>query len=418
MFGNRGLLTADGLLLALQLVTLIAVTRTGRGSAVLASVGYAALYGLWTWGGVALGLDLSEALRLTACVMLVPFTALVVALSRGDAARQLFVALDYQICLAATLPFAHLLLFRASSPWGLPAACAVVVAVHVLFLGVLLSRVPRTEKTFRWREPCAAAALLLLLLYATGVWPLSPATGGGRELAVFAVTGFAAGASLPLLYASVGFQMRTLGACRALERLSADVAVRREAIDAARRQRHDQRHHRIVLAEYLLRGQVDRALAYLEQLDAEAGATLTDRLVWCENDTINAILSGSARKAAAKGVRLEVAASVDRTVAVPDVDLVALVANLIENAVNASADGDTVAVTLRQRERTVGMTVTNRVPSGFALTADGLPGARTGVGLESVRRIVARHRGELAYTLADGRLTCRAMLRTDGGDVS
>ena len=229
---------------------------------------------------------------------------------------------------------------------GRGAACAVVVAVHVLFLGVLLSRVPRTEKTFRWREPCAAAALLLLLLYATGVWPLSPATGGGRELAVFAVTGFAAGASLPLLYASVGFQMRTLGACRALERLSADVAVRREAIDAARRQRHDQRHHRIVLAEYLLRGQVDRALAYLEQLDAEAGATPTDRLVWCENDTINAILSG------------------------------------------------------------------------FALTADGLPGARTGVGLESVRRIVARHRGELAYTLADGRLTCRAMLRTDGGDVS
>jgi len=70
-----------------------------------------------------------------------------------------------------------------------------------------------------------------------------------------------------------------------------------------------------------------------------------------------------------------------------------------------------VTCTIRQRENGIGLAVTNPVPEGFALSAAGLPCTVPGIGLESVRRVVSRHRGQWLYTLADGVLKCQVMLR-------
>jgi len=195
--------------------------------------------------------------------------------------------------------------------------------------------------------------------------------------------------------------------------LTAEMAERRRVIDQTRRMRHDQRHHRVQLAEYLLRGQCDHALAYLRALDKEANEIPMGRLVWCENETVNAILSGCARRAEAQGVPFDAVAHVERAMPLTDSELVAVVANLTENAINACgrcASGGGVRVTIRQREHGVGIVVANPVPKGFALSPKGLPCTEAGIGMESVRRVVERRRGEWTYSLAGDVLTCQVVL--------
>jgi len=301
-------------------------------------------------------------------------------------------------------------------------ASALLLAMGAGMIVLLLPRVRRLSPSVDWRLLNAVVFILLTLVYVTGIWPTWVAGGSWREALPFVVSVTALVSFFPMVF---HLSEKSHAAARvtqvegSVRLMVEEVRLRREAIDAARRQRHDSRHHRIVIAEHLLRGQVDRALDYLERLDQEADRTLTDRLIWCENDTINAILSGLSRKAAAKGVAFEVTANVGRTVDLPDVDIVAVVANLVENAINAAAEPATsgddpkVTVALRQRERTVGMTVTNPVPAGFALSENGLPCAESGVGLESARQVIERHRGELVYTSRGGVLECQAMMRIE-----
>lgn len=298
-------------------------------------------------------------------------------------------------------------------------ALIVVIAAHAIFILKLLPLVPTSTNPSVWRLASLAAFLMFVLLCICGIWPHPLAAGDWAQWSVFALATAVAWIGFPLVYSSLRLRLRNLDIERNLTLLTDEVATRRAAIEAARRQRHDQRHHRIVLAEYLLRGQTDKALAYLEQLDEEAGETPTDKFIWCENDTLNAILSGYARKAEAKGVVFEVKANVEKTVAISDIELVVVFANLIENAIAACGEvqvkgegGDwKVCVVLRQRERTIGMTVTNPVADAFALSAEGLPCEESGVGIAGVRRVIERHHGALVYSCENGILTCQAMMR-------
>jgi len=323
----------------------------------------------------------------------------------------------------------HTLMARLR-PQFLPTVIASVLmlSMGVVMVRLLLPRVRRLSQSVDWLLLDVVACILLALVYATGFWPTWVAGGSWREAMPFVLSVTALVSFFPVVF-HLSEKCHDLARMALVEEsvrlMVGEVAIHRAAIDAARRQRHDQRHHRIALAEYLLRGQVDKALRYLEQLDADAGETPTDKLIWCENDTINAILSGSARKAAALGIGFEVTANVERTVNLPDIDVVAFVANLIENAINAAGksgaddrcrevgEAPRVTVALRQRELTFGMTVTNPVPAGFALSANGLPCEEPGVGLESVRRVIGRYHGELVYAVEDGVLECQALMKME-----
>jgi len=210
-----------------------------------------------------------------------------------------------------------------------------------------------------------------------------------------------------VLFRSMREHRRAIDIAHGLELLTVEMKERRAAIDDARRIRHDRRHHLIVLGNLLVRGQTKEALEYVSALDdgmdLSAGAH-----VWCANETINAVLAGYARKAAEKGVEFTAQAHVERMAPLPDAELVTVVANLVENAIEACARG--VTVTLRQRGDLFGLTVTNDVPPGFRLSRTGQPCVEPGVGLDSVRHVVERHSGEWEYTLSDGLLTCELAL--------
>jgi len=404
---------------------LCAITRVGRGWA-LQSLGLVALCGsdallefLWCSRPMPLDLWLSVCFAVKWSVIAV----LIFGLSRASRGRRLFLSIAYgayAVCYAAVF---HLLAYRnvlgldegAAFATGL----AVVAILNLAFIFWVLPQMPGDCRHYRWRVSSVVAGVIAASLFVSGVWPISVLTAPPRYCSAFALASVVAWVAFPLLCRMMRERLFAVAADHRLELMMAEMKVRRSAIDLARRLRHDQRHHRAQIAEYMLSGQYEKVFEYLGALDEEAREVPMDKLVWCENETVNAILSGCSRKAAATGVAFAAEAHVGRTVALPDVELVAVVANLVENAIDACRPPSPVLITLaspkvtcvlRQREFGIGITVTNPVPAGFALSDRGLPCAEPGVGMESVRRVVERHGGQWTYELTDGILKCQVIL--------
>jgi len=405
-------------------VALCAITRVGRGWP-LQLLGLGAIVGsdvllerLWCFGQTSLDLWLAACFA----AKFILYAILIVGLSRDSVGRRIFLAIAYGAYAACCSAAFHLFTYR--NVFGLSSAgtvavglvgIAAVAAMNLAFVYWVLPRMPRDNRDFRWSEPCVAAGVMLLSLFASGFWPVSVVSAPVRYCVPFVLASVIAWVAFPILCRSMRDRQRNVDVEHSLELMMAEVKVRRAAIDLARRLRHDQRHHRAQIAEYMLSGQYEKVFAYLRALDEEAQETPTDRLVWCGNETVNAILAGAARKAAAKGVGFVAEAHVGDEVALPDVELVAVVANLIENAIEACGGKSESQVTcvLRQREFGIGITVTNPVPAGFALSDRGLPCAEPGVGMESVRRVVGRHGGQWTYELKDGCLKCQVILMVE-----
>jgi len=409
-----------------EFVSICVITRGCRSWAwrILAIVMLAALdvsvERWWNYGG----LPLEQWLAICFTGNFTVVGLLIFGLSRDSIGRRLFLSItfgSYSVCLAAAF---HLLAYRnvlgVSKVSAILLGLGAAVEMYLLFLFWVLPRMPKDVRVVDWREPFVLAFVMFVALFASGIWPVSVYNAPVRYCVPFMVVAVAAWVVFPVFCRMNSVRLHAIKVQHELERMMDEVKVRRTAIDEARRMLHDRRFDRVQIGDYLLRGRCDKALEYLRALDADAAEVSTLRLVWCENETLNAILSGASRRAAAKGVGFEVNAEVDRVIALPDVEIVAVVANVIDNAVTAaekfrelgSGQQRMVRVNLRQRELGIGVTVSNPVPEGFALSAKGMPceDADIGIGLESVRRVVGRRRGEWAYELSDGWLTCRVVL--------
>lgn len=98
-----------------------------------------------------------------------------------------------------------------------------------------------------------------------------------------------------------------------------------------RRIRHDKRHHDECIAAMARTGDTEGILRYLGQ---EIEKT-EHFFAWCPHIMVNGILSSYARKAKEAGVEYTAQADTPVQSPIADVDFVAILANLLENALNA-----------------------------------------------------------------------------------
>ena len=171
----------------------------------------------------------------------------------------------------------------------------------------------------------------------------------------------------------------------------------------SRRIRHDKRHHDACIAAMARAGDTDGILRYLEQ-EKEKTESFP---AWCPHIMVNEILSSYAGKSKQAGVTFTAQADTPAQSAVADVDFVAILANLLENALNActaAGSAGPVRVCIRNiGEKTV-IAVSNPCSPGLRLE-DGLPAARS-IGIDSILSSAARYQGEVHYKETAG--TCTA----------
>ncbi len=109
------------------------------------------------------------------------------------------------------------------------------------------------------------------------------------------------------------------------------IEVQKNALSAARRDRHDLRHHYDTLLAMLAGGKTQEAVAYLNaQTQRTESAALSDI---CQHPAANAILSRWAARAGENGIKTQMDAGIPANLPMDEVALAGILANSFENAV-------------------------------------------------------------------------------------
>jgi hypothetical protein len=99
--------------------------------------------------------------------------------------------------------------------------------------------------------------------------------------------------------------------------------------------RHDMRHHLSLIASYAADGDMDKIKDYLARTEAAIDALTPKR--YCENDTVNLILSSFESKARKVQVALQTDVKLADELDLDDTELCSLLSNALENAIYAAA---------------------------------------------------------------------------------
>lgn len=198
-----------------------------------------------------------------------------------------------------------------------------------------------------------------------------------------------------------------------------------ERIEASRRQRHDLRHHVHALQALLSQGNADMARSYLAELDDDIRMEEAP-IRYCDNPAVNTALVYYCDAACRAGAQVDVSARVPYEPVQRQIDVVSVLSNLLENAVNAlreqAATGEG-PLTLRVRidEQPAGLYVTvdnsclpgrvRRVGDGFVSAKPGLHG----LGLQSVREVARRNGGVARFDFDGSVFRASVLLGSEAG---
>lgn len=201
-------------------------------------------------------------------------------------------------------------------------------------------------------------------------------------------------------------------------RFAAESAAQtRASIAQVRGLKHELRHHVETLEALYANRDYPRLGAYLAELGAERDAL--PQLYYAENFMVNAILTGRLAPAREHGVRVECKASVPEELHIVDADLCTLLANLLDNAVEACerlTEGAErfIKLSLEVRQDLLLVTCVNSAPprgmdaAGFT-TSKPDPDSH-GLGIPAMRRVAEKYDGVLEVSQSGGVFTLRTVL--------
>lgn len=186
-----------------------------------------------------------------------------------------------------------------------------------------------------------------------------------------------------------------------------EFATLRQMQQNAASYRHDMRHHFTLLQRMASNGNLNEIKEYLQNVQSDLDSITPIR--FCENETINLILSSFAVKAKQSEILLNIDVKLPHSHSFSDTELCSLLSNALENAINATeqitdsnnriinlrlfSKNNKLCIDLRNRYRLEpvfhqGMPVSNEQGHGF--------------GTKSMAYIIEKHRGVFQFSAKDG----------------
>jgi hypothetical protein len=178
---------------------------------------------------------------------------------------------------------------------------------------------------------------------------------------------------------------------------------------------HDMRHHLNLITGFLKDGDTIKSMEYINQVQSNIMEVTPIR--YCENSTVNLILSYYASKAETGNVTLTVNAQIPQNISIVETELCALLSNGLENAFNACSQVEdkkarTVHFNCKVRKEKLLVFIENSF-SGKVLVENGLPISTRpghGFGIQSMVMIINKYNGHYSFTAKDGIFTLRILL--------
>lgn len=197
------------------------------------------------------------------------------------------------------------------------------------------------------------------------------------------------------------------------------IEEQKNAVNAARRDRHDLRHHYDTLLSMLEGGKTQEAVIYLN-----AQTQRTESMVLagiCEHLAANAILSRWAARARENGIKTEIEASIPANLPMDEVALVSILANSFENAVEGclrTPEGTVrfitvnIAYSVYNGAKKLHIVFENTCADNIVFES-GFPKSQKcggGTGTRSISYTAERYSGIVEFTAQDGVFRTRVLL--------
>ena len=346
-------------------------------------------------------------------------------LTSADAfCKKLFLFISYSnlfcifFCMAALISDA---LFPALSETGTLYARNITrtllyipaVLAYLKFLRPYIRTVPVKEK--RTWYAISLVSALFLAVFTAFVIRLYPHSGHtGENIFLFTVVVLIYCSVLWVIFGTIRYmseesKMELIG--KNAEYLQGQLALAKENELMAKTIRHDFRHHSQTIAALLQKGDVKEALRYMEQYDESLDAAKPKE--FCPHATVNAILSSFDTKARKEGVSVSVSADTPKESPVADMDFVAILSNLLENALNGCKECGShgeIRVDIRTVADKTVIVCSNPCKPGLVIENGML--RNRGTGIDSIVLAVRKYGGDIRYELEKESLTACVILNT------
>ena len=190
--------------------------------------------------------------------------------------------------------------------------------------------------------------------------------------------------------------------------LLAQIEVENMQLAADSQARHDRRHHNLVMLEFANNNDIESVRKYLQNLvESEYGTG--GKVRYCENMTVNTVLTVYEKRAREKNIPVKISANAERDLAVMPQDLVIVIANLFENAINATAklkkEDKFIDIVIRESAQRLLIKVEN--PCRDNLTVDD---SVYGIGISSVISTTDKYDGMYDFSAESGVFTAKISL--------
>ena len=169
---------------------------------------------------------------------------------------------------------------------------------------------------------------------------------------------------------------------------------------------HDIKHHKIIFKQFLLQNNIESALSYLDVLDNNIEQE--EQILFCSNTVINNLLIYNHNRAIRECIKLEICACVPNNLNIDSINLVIILANIIENAVEAClripVEKRLINLTIKYVNNKILINVRNSCIAGTKFVNE-LPVSlkeKGGLGLKSILFAVEKNGGYARFIEEDG----------------
>lgn len=215
----------------------------------------------------------------------------------------------------------------------------------------------------------------------------------------------------PVIFSNIN-SMSEVAIKREVERqnklLLAQIEMENMQLAADSQSRHDRRHHNLVMLEFANAGDIDSVREYLKNL-VESENDMWGEVKYCDNMTVNTVLTVYERRARENGITVRISANAGRDLAVLPQDIVIVIANLFENAINATSKlknkNKLIDISIKESAQRLLIKVEN--PCRDNLTFDE---ALYGIGISSVITTTAKYDGMYDFSVEDGSFAAKISL--------
>ena len=336
--------------------------------------------------------------------------------TKGKLAERIFTMMTYSIffCIVMSL-FTMIRGTFSELHWALIALIQAVLlsAIVAYFLRYVCTLCRAASKNINrgWSQLIFVNVVFIITIILSSVFPIRLTSFRDPSFITFVFLSISIMAVYPVIFLSIN-NMSEAAEKREVETqnklLVAQIEAESAQLAADSKSRHDRRHHNLVMLGLAKSGDFETLTKHLTNLVDD------DNKVWgetryCENNTVNMILTMYNRRASQNGISVKISAKASGSLAVPPQDLVVVIANLFENAINEVAN-------LKSKECYIDIQIKDS-PERLLIKIDNPCRANLtfdenlyGIGIRSVISTTSKYEGMYDFTAEDGIFSAKIIL--------